>query len=492
MDTTTKHLEDHDASTWLDMVFRDRYAASWLMNKEPIIDTDNTTHMNDYFMGAHTFTTTQSEATNMFHDTSHGYNYYEGSSTTNRPLQTMPLPPPPTNCDTCDDSFNVVYKCHENLGTSCLLSVTSTAIPFEFLEPATTPKYQVHRAHCFITSTELVMCECMWLADTTSFILVSRYPFHETSKKYMVRIRGYDSDSPPRNYELESAVWYELQDCQYCIFRGAEHCCCSPSSMNRMRPILSLTAINRASEDQQDAWTVWQWVFTNYDSMIKKYRVHVYNHALQISTETEVYSRTLPCTQDHGNSALALRIYQEHAIAPGKSVSDKPTCRLSFSLPIDEALNDNEWRDWLPSANTSMKVSSVTANTEADLSSDDHGEPNHKSQNHNSAATMAILDNEAQPKKKRPRIKQDPLDEKTRACVIEYYIQVSDMVWTPEQQAECELCGLKYVRKFDLKRHVKAAHLMDRDFGCMLCDKKFKRQEHLTAHIVQIHKDDVS
>jgi len=52
------------------------------------------------------------------------------------------------------------------------------------------------------------------------------------------------------------------------------------------------------------------------------------------------------------------------------------------------------------------------------------------------------------------------------------------------------ICGNSYNRKDVLKRHIIAADSAESDFHCHLCDRSFRRKDHLTQHLGGFHHGD--
>lgn len=51
---------------------------------------------------------------------------------------------------------------------------------------------------------------------------------------------------------------------------------------------------------------------------------------------------------------------------------------------------------------------------------------------------------------------------------------------------KCESCSKTFLRKFSLKRHVKAIHLREKDFKCE-CGKNFISRDQLKRHVISKH-----
>merc|ERR1712126_574814 len=51
---------------------------------------------------------------------------------------------------------------------------------------------------------------------------------------------------------------------------------------------------------------------------------------------------------------------------------------------------------------------------------------------------------------------------------------------------ECNLCGYKFTRQYNLKQHIEAVH-EGRKFPCQLCDKQFTQQSRLNYHMRAAH-----
>uniref|UniRef100_A0A7S0T774 C2H2-type domain-containing protein n=1 Tax=Erythrolobus madagascarensis TaxID=708628 RepID=A0A7S0T774_9RHOD len=54
----------------------------------------------------------------------------------------------------------------------------------------------------------------------------------------------------------------------------------------------------------------------------------------------------------------------------------------------------------------------------------------------------------------------------------------------------CEICGFRFRKKHDLKRHVELVHLQRKKFECTLCGVKFGRASNLRRHMLTIHNID--
>jgi len=81
----------------------------------------------------------------------------------------------------------------------------------------------------------------------------------------------------------------------------------------------------------------------------------------------------------------------------------------------------------------------------------------------------------------------DPQDEHQN-MIFGFLNYLDKMHWGPTTRETCRFCTLSFVRKYDLKRHVKAVHLREREHACQDCGCKFKRRQHLDAHMNQIHQ----
>mmetsp|Transcript_2035 Transcript_2035/g.3662 ORF Transcript_2035/g.3662 Transcript_2035/m.3662 type:complete len:291 (+) Transcript_2035:449-1321(+) len=90
-----------------------------------------------------------------------------------------------------------------------------------------------------------------------------------------------------------------------------------------------------------------------------------------------------------------------------------------------------------------------------------------------------------------------PVDPLSIAAASTYYAEITKIFNTPcagtsptisNTSICCELCHRIYRRKFDLCRHVRESHLMQRDYECGMCLRKFKRVEHRNKHLALKHK----
>ena len=51
---------------------------------------------------------------------------------------------------------------------------------------------------------------------------------------------------------------------------------------------------------------------------------------------------------------------------------------------------------------------------------------------------------------------------------------------------ECETCGKKFARKYDLRRHILSVH-NEHSYHCSNCDLKFGRKDALIRHDRNVH-----
>ena len=59
----------------------------------------------------------------------------------------------------------------------------------------------------------------------------------------------------------------------------------------------------------------------------------------------------------------------------------------------------------------------------------------------------------------------------------------------PDARHECEVCGKKFVRNRDKKRHLSTVHGVGdvKTFQCDVCSRVFKEKGTLTNHLSQVH-----
>jgi len=57
----------------------------------------------------------------------------------------------------------------------------------------------------------------------------------------------------------------------------------------------------------------------------------------------------------------------------------------------------------------------------------------------------------------------------------------------PDENYECTVCGKGFKRKFDLGRHVKSRHLLEKPFHCEKCNLFFAQKSHLVSHETMVH-----
>ena len=58
-----------------------------------------------------------------------------------------------------------------------------------------------------------------------------------------------------------------------------------------------------------------------------------------------------------------------------------------------------------------------------------------------------------------------------------------------EKRVTCQYCGLKLTRRYTLKNHILAVHSNVAKFKCSICDREFKTNAQLLAHIRTCHKE---
>eukprot|EP00188_Purpureofilum_apyrenoidigerum_P000360 Plantae.Rhodophyta-Purpureofilum_apyrenoidigerum.ctg11547.p1 GENE.Plantae.Rhodophyta-Purpureofilum_apyrenoidigerum.ctg11547~~Plantae.Rhodophyta-Purpureofilum_apyrenoidigerum.ctg11547.p1 ORF type:complete len:470 (-),score=70.16 Plantae.Rhodophyta-Purpureofilum_apyrenoidigerum.ctg11547:55-1431(-) len=54
-------------------------------------------------------------------------------------------------------------------------------------------------------------------------------------------------------------------------------------------------------------------------------------------------------------------------------------------------------------------------------------------------------------------------------------------------KAECHICGAKFSRKYEVRRHVTMVHEAVKNFICDICGRAFALKQHLTSHIDGVH-----
>eukprot|EP00190_Bangiopsis_sp_CCMP1999_P002404 CAMPEP_0198731500 /NCGR_PEP_ID=MMETSP1475-20131203/30286_1 /TAXON_ID= ORGANISM="Unidentified sp., Strain CCMP1999" /NCGR_SAMPLE_ID=MMETSP1475 /ASSEMBLY_ACC=CAM_ASM_001111 /LENGTH=298 /DNA_ID=CAMNT_0044494469 /DNA_START=73 /DNA_END=969 /DNA_ORIENTATION=+ len=55
------------------------------------------------------------------------------------------------------------------------------------------------------------------------------------------------------------------------------------------------------------------------------------------------------------------------------------------------------------------------------------------------------------------------------------------------REYDCKLCGMKFRRGYDVKRHTKSVHEKRRDYICPFCNKGFSQTGHLNEHVRVTH-----
>eukprot|EP00184_Porphyridium_aerugineum_P000732 CAMPEP_0184698028 /NCGR_PEP_ID=MMETSP0313-20130426/4786_1 /TAXON_ID=2792 /ORGANISM="Porphyridium aerugineum, Strain SAG 1380-2" /LENGTH=631 /DNA_ID=CAMNT_0027156905 /DNA_START=412 /DNA_END=2310 /DNA_ORIENTATION=- len=75
-----------------------------------------------------------------------------------------------------------------------------------------------------------------------------------------------------------------------------------------------------------------------------------------------------------------------------------------------------------------------------------------------------------------------------RVMVETYMKEVDDMDWPNGERRNCAVCDVSFNRKYDLKRHLRSKHLMEKDYTCDICQMQFSRKTHLDTHIKGYHE----
>ena len=59
----------------------------------------------------------------------------------------------------------------------------------------------------------------------------------------------------------------------------------------------------------------------------------------------------------------------------------------------------------------------------------------------------------------------------------------------PKNSFECEICKTRFIRKADLKVHIKSIHTTQERLKCDLCSAEFKHNKNLDRHRLEKHTE---
>mmetsp|Transcript_383 Transcript_383/g.724 ORF Transcript_383/g.724 Transcript_383/m.724 type:complete len:615 (+) Transcript_383:143-1987(+) len=372
----------------------------------------------------------------------------------------------------------------------------------------------------------------------------------------MFLLRVYPSNRYPNASDiLESAMIQELVDCQFCFQRGYPKCECLKSIADRTRPALPAadqrdpwslwsfffkTTETGFKKQQISLWNRRQNM--NFSTiffysmkptyLVNDKRVHRDGFQYYINTLSP-YLNSKMLTWNMPNQPLVDTIPSTHH--PMTTIEDLPTPPFRNSPSFNNAqpssrkrsaheltpnsvskrshmdpsysrrYNGPEEPTRAPSSAMTLEMSAalILSATPSDSNKEDGGGSSSR------AATLILsgkpvhplviqpgLEVIEQPSQSDPLVRDlkdlDPASEEYRIRVTALMDELDAMKWTPDLKVACQVCSLEFSRKYDMKRHIKTAHLPDREFQCTICGAEFKRKQHVEGHYKQVHEKSTS
>jgi len=445
----------------------------------------------------------------------------------------------------------MVFVLHGMSGNRAYISVTDSRTPFSFLEMPSEAVPGVRRAVIEHTSEDVLVMLYYPLKSGNACMTFMRY-FTDPQRlmqRCAMLLGPYPSNRYPTPRDvLESALTFEMLDCQFCLLRGLPSCDCNKLALTRLRP--RLPGVYQTA----NPWDVWSWYFVNYEKGLKKDRIVLTNHQKNVTisreflfqinptlghNETEhirgyqhYLNQVFPCFQ---NKMLSWSIYQspeamqslqqrrQHAqeeLALG--VCDIPSAEIEEILDHLQK-SEQEHKHEHEQVPQEQQHDAIMVEMDHDPSRTAY-DPNLNAYSLNTSLINELLDglgtmdNIADPpvafKRRRlisnasvpsnPKSAANDIGEEsdeaaaaaaadaTTAAVNAYLDEITQICWTQDTPFTCRFCdgGTTFTRKYDLKRHVQTKHLPEaRRFECEICSLKFKRREHLESHMRQLHAE---
>lgn len=69
------------------------------------------------------------------------------------------------------------------------------------------------------------------------------------------------------------------------------------------------------------------------------------------------------------------------------------------------------------------------------------------------------------------------------------YLQMTYLGKSRREIFKCPLCPATFFRRFNLKRHIRAAHEKERNYPCSFCDRRFSNASNLKVHVEMKHSE---
>jgi len=518
------------------------------------------------------------------------------SGTGNRPEMTfLPYVPPSEQVDI----EKIVWVFHGNTDKYTFATVADTRTPFAFLEAVGTLQPGVRRCVGIFLEGETgiygyMMAFNYWLTDGRSTLIAWIYEFKQPvwSEKHFFLVSQYPTSRYPIPSDvLESLVWQDCINCQYCLARGYEDCECVGGIKRRLN-VREVPTVN-----PKDPYKIWAWVWGVVEAGLKKYTSSASNNPKAITLKGSIFTNLTPTFANGANihktsyqnyltsispffqDTMVLHRYLSHnARSSGIKIrsllntdyhSDRserseehrslftksekclieeldqhnqlivwnegenetypdhplkkrrledehaknsqyqpstggllsPQRTLAWGLPpttMDigySVLGSNPQDAYVAHWNASIQQETLApqetrqqfsdlAQNELQQDEDEEGDENDESGNedkHRSQSGDAGAGHSRDP--------NEP-DEEDRKRVMQILDELDKEHWTLQSREPCKLCGTSGVifsRKHDLKRHIKAVHLVERNFECSVCGAKFARRQHLDTHNKAVH-----
>eukprot|EP00184_Porphyridium_aerugineum_P006003 CAMPEP_0184693172 /NCGR_PEP_ID=MMETSP0313-20130426/1450_1 /TAXON_ID=2792 /ORGANISM="Porphyridium aerugineum, Strain SAG 1380-2" /LENGTH=600 /DNA_ID=CAMNT_0027151169 /DNA_START=417 /DNA_END=2219 /DNA_ORIENTATION=+ len=411
-------------------------------------------------------------------------------------------------------SNRVMYQCNKitTNNKACLMTLVDTKVPFAISECIPTLQGTTHHAMCKVEDEDIILACVYSLEDNSSMLCITSYPLDNRllPKTYIMHfIHNITTENKyPQSQDIRYCIEVEqMRDCPYCLLRGDVDCECTPMTLARLRrKVCGLRS--------QNPWEAWRSIFNACESQPKKHRVVVHLVTDNIQSEPmECFSITRPWSSSaewdlgiHTTPKGARLVIPTHLGLESSEVLEHDSLLLIEDTHEDvdmvigatpSTLADPQ--GILPhlgstefSSSSTVAVAAVSAAAAAvaaaaaaaagGLSSSPNESGGH------AGSSVASPGRGKSKRSRKPRQSLDPeIVLQQREEALRFFDEVFRMPWKTGDVVACRLCGMEYVKKFDLKRHLKGIHLMDRDFACGFCNKKFKRKEHLDTHMTHVH-----
>eukprot|EP00184_Porphyridium_aerugineum_P003748 CAMPEP_0184699354 /NCGR_PEP_ID=MMETSP0313-20130426/5655_1 /TAXON_ID=2792 /ORGANISM="Porphyridium aerugineum, Strain SAG 1380-2" /LENGTH=552 /DNA_ID=CAMNT_0027158429 /DNA_START=71 /DNA_END=1726 /DNA_ORIENTATION=- len=513
----------HEIRGILGTVFEDSDNSSWLLGTEFIAPVPNSSS-KDHSVSLEGMTWT---------DPSHNISIWKDATprhATNRTLSPRP------SMDATNPAFNdgiakvltqntivdmgtVTWTLQETRGKSALMLVNDSRNPFVFYEPEGVLASNQHRAVGILTEHGYVGAIYYRMSDGRSTLVAFVWTLEPEPnvENHMIMFAPCPALRRPTEDDIiETVVLIDTKDCEFCLARGSS--CCSCIGGIRHRPGSGPRSSKQAGRGSvtRDAWLCWKQDCLRMACGLKSFRMVLTNYKRNIVLESimQYHLRrvTGQVSSSSPHSQIAKRSTDDIPITEANtniSAPSAPTPNHQLGLPfmsdhsnlLPESWigslvlascnnhhnnNSNTRQPLISEANATIaQETSITDQAHANSdSSDVHMNPVTEAHTTSGSNRKEVRLNNAGPPSTSPAL--NTADSDSRQIAEKMLRDLEQTPWALSHHDHCKLCGLLFSRKHDLKRHIKAMHLDERQFGCE-CGARFMRKQHLDSHVNTVH-----